>query len=147
MWYGLDDEGNPVARGDAPRDGDFADRFDATLGLRCWRVARTDKILGTDAYVSTVFLGLDHSFGDEGPPILWETMAFNIPGTDDEFSDRYDNRAAAVAGHAAAVAEVTRRIREWQDEQAVLAAHRAAREQRLDVQPLRSGQRQIDLED
>lgn len=25
--------------------------------------------------VSTVFLGLDHSFGD-GPPIFWETMVF-----------------------------------------------------------------------
>lgn len=28
-----------------------------------------------DLMVSTVFLGLDHNFGD-GPPILWETMVF-----------------------------------------------------------------------
>lgn len=28
-----------------------------------------------DTKVSTIFLGLDHSFGD-GPPILWETMVF-----------------------------------------------------------------------
>lgn len=27
--------------------------------------------------ISTVFLGLDHNFGDEGPPILWETMTFS----------------------------------------------------------------------
>lgn len=29
-----------------------------------------------DLWVSTVFLGLDHSFGG-GPPILFETMIFN----------------------------------------------------------------------
>lgn len=28
-----------------------------------------------DIFVSTVFLGIDHNF-EEGPPILWETMAF-----------------------------------------------------------------------
>lgn len=27
-------------------------------------------------YVSTVFLGLDHSWVIDGPPILWETMVF-----------------------------------------------------------------------
>lgn len=26
--------------------------------------------------VSTVFLGVDHRFDGEGPPILWETMVF-----------------------------------------------------------------------
>ena len=36
-------------------------------------VARTE----IDAsLVSTVFLGLDHRFGDEGPPLLFETMIF-----------------------------------------------------------------------
>lgn len=29
--------------------------------------------------VSTVFLGLDHNFIREGPPILWETMVFGGP--------------------------------------------------------------------
>lgn len=28
------------------------------------------------SFVSTIFLGLDHNFGD-GPPILWETMMFH----------------------------------------------------------------------
>ncbi len=27
-------------------------------------------------WISTIFLGLDHSFG-EGPPVLWETMVFD----------------------------------------------------------------------
>jgi predicted DNA-binding transcriptional regulator AlpA len=29
-----------------------------------------------DVHVSTVFLALDHNFGLEGPPVLWETMIF-----------------------------------------------------------------------
>ena len=36
-------------------------------------VASTD-ICGLRA--STVFIGLDHNFLDDGPPILWETMVF-----------------------------------------------------------------------
>lgn len=40
------------------------------------RVARTEK----DGWlVSTVFLGMDHGFGD-GPPLLFETMAFDEKG-------------------------------------------------------------------
>ena len=26
--------------------------------------------------ISTIFLGIDHSFTEEGPPVLWETMTF-----------------------------------------------------------------------
>ena len=37
------------------------------------RVARTQV---GDCMVSTVFLGLDHNFSEEGPPVLWETMVF-----------------------------------------------------------------------
>lgn len=32
--------------------------------------------------VSTVFLGLDHRFGDEGPPLIFETMIFGGPHSD-----------------------------------------------------------------
>lgn len=59
--------------------------------------------------VSTVFLGLDHSFSCLGPemeriPILFETMVFGGPL--DEYQERYATRAEAEAGHAAAVAAV-----------------------------------------
>ena len=37
------------------------------------RIVKQENIGGIR--VSTVFLGLDHSFG-KGPPILWETMCF-----------------------------------------------------------------------
>lgn len=36
-----------------------------------------DTMIG-DSRVSTVFLGLDHSFGN-GSPVLWETMIFGGP--------------------------------------------------------------------
>lgn len=53
--------------------------------------------------VSTVFLGLDHRFGDEGPPLLFETMVF--PGEEwrEEFCERYCTWDEAVAGHDRAV--------------------------------------------
>lgn len=54
--------------------------------------------------ISTVFLGLDHSFSETGPPILYETMVFGGPL--DEFQWRYSSREAALAGHARAVAKV-----------------------------------------
>jgi len=47
--------------------------------------------------VSTVFLGLDHSF-DEGPPQLFETMVFGGPLADE--MDRYATWAEAKSGHA-----------------------------------------------
>lgn len=54
-----------------------------------------------DVKVSTVFLGLDHSFGDDGPPILFETMIFG--GEHDEYQDRYATWDEAVDGHKKAV--------------------------------------------
>lgn len=48
-----------------------------------------------DYTVSTVFLGLDHQFGD-GPPLLFETMVF---GGDSEECERYTTYEEAVAGH------------------------------------------------
>ncbi len=51
--------------------------------------------------VSTVFLGLDHSFGMGGPPILWETMIFGGPHDDEQW--RYTSHADALAGHATAL--------------------------------------------
>ena len=51
--------------------------------------------------VSTVFLGLDHSFGT-GPPILFETMIF-CNNTDDDLHNwqhRYNTKAQAILGHA-----------------------------------------------
>lgn len=56
-----------------------------------------------DAEVSTVWLGLDHSYGD-GPPLIFETLVFG--GTLDQEMDRYSSEAEALAGHAKMVQRV-----------------------------------------
>ena len=66
------------------------------------RHCRVDKTeLGDDAWVSTVFLGMDHSFGREGGPVLFETMVFGGPLDGEQ--DRYRTIDEARAGHAAMV--------------------------------------------
>lgn len=59
------------------------------------RVAFTK--LPNDIEISTVWLGLDHQYGD-GPPIIFETMAFGL-GREEEDIDRYSTEAEAIAGH------------------------------------------------
>ena len=56
-----------------------------------------------DVIISTVFLGLDHSYG-EGPPLLFETMIFGGEHNEDQWL--YSTWDEAVAGHEAAVALV-----------------------------------------
>lgn len=51
--------------------------------------------------VSTVFLGIDHSFGT-GAPVLYETIVFGHPNYD-QLMIRYTTRTKAEAGHAAVV--------------------------------------------
>ena len=53
-----------------------------------------------DVKVSTVFLGLDHSFGG-GAPLLFETMIFG--GKEDGYQDRYSTWDEAIEGHKKAV--------------------------------------------
>ena len=50
--------------------------------------------------VSTVFLGLDHQWG-EGPPLLFETLVFH--DGDGQECTRYATWHAAEQGHAAMV--------------------------------------------
>ena len=60
-----------------------------------------------DVRVSTVFLGLDHNFGDLfGRPILFETMVF--VGHDSVACDRWRTWDEAEAGHARWVAQTFR---------------------------------------
>lgn len=47
--------------------------------------------------VSTVFLGLDHSFSGRSKPILFETMVFG--GLLDQSQDRYSTLEEAQKGH------------------------------------------------
>lgn len=53
--------------------------------------------------ISTVFLGIDHQFGD-GPPILFETMIFG--GEHDQYQDRCSTWKQAEDMHEKACAMV-----------------------------------------
>lgn len=55
-----------------------------------------DKTTIGESKVSTVFLGLDHSFGS-GPPLVFETMVFGGKLADE--MDRYSTWDEAVTGH------------------------------------------------
>jgi hypothetical protein len=56
--------------------------------------------------VSTIFIGLDYGWDEAGPPVLWETMAFDGPFP--QKMNRYTSRELALAGHEAMVEEVKR---------------------------------------
>ena len=55
--------------------------------------------------VSTVFLGTDHGYLGNGPPVLFETMVFG--GKHDQAQERYSTWDEAVAGHERMVAMVS----------------------------------------
>jgi hypothetical protein len=76
----------------------------------CWYETAERHVAETqiaDSMVSTVFLGLDHSFGT-GPPLLFETMVFG--GAMDQETDRYTTWEQAEAGHAAMCGRVKAQI-------------------------------------
>lgn len=68
-------------------------------------VAQTDLSDGT--LVSTVWLGIDHRFSGNGPPLIFETMVFPHPKRDMREADceRYPTEEEARAGHERMVAK------------------------------------------
>lgn len=76
-------------------------------------VGRTN--LGALGIVSTVFLGLDHNYGD-GPPLLWETMVFGGPWDPDSGGTelrRHTSWARAVACHRRTIRRLQRIAALW----------------------------------
>lgn len=63
------------------------------------RIIAYDK--GDGIRVSTVFLGLNHEWNPEKPPLIFETMIFG--GEFDQNQWRYSTYDEAVAGHAEAL--------------------------------------------
>lgn len=94
-WY-FDRDGNPISR------TEWAWLF-AQPEYQIVRHWHRDEWL-----VSTVWLGLDHGFGFEETPIIYETMVFRVPGFED-YERRYATEGDAVAGHDSIVSEVKRR--------------------------------------
>ncbi len=81
------------------------------------RVAHTKM---QDAEVSTVYLGLDHSY-DDGPPLIFETMIFGGPREEQMW--RYTTEAQAKAGHEHAV-QLVRSDENSRGSDAAVAAHK-----------------------
>ena len=75
----------------------------AVHDVRTWGawLETADRLVAQDQFgdvvVSTVFLGLDHRVGADGPPVLWETLIFGGPLDGEQ--RRYTSRADAEAGH------------------------------------------------
>jgi hypothetical protein len=95
-FYILNADGDPVPVSSVL---DWANWFESTKGTEI-RVVAVDAV-APGVSVSTVFLGLDHSWSDTGPPSLFESLVFGGP-LDGEMN-RYPTRDAAIAGHAALV--------------------------------------------
>ena len=80
-------------------DGKTAVKCNDILKWAAWfekadrRVAKTEK---DDIRISTVFLGMNHSFS-KGPPLLFETMIFG--GEHDRDLWRYSTWEEAEKGH------------------------------------------------
>lgn len=93
-WYILDKENKPVLSTSEGWYKWISDNNGFPIRIDYTQVS--DKV-----YVSTIFLGLNHNFG-EGPPILFETMIF---GFDDgiEYQWRYSSFDDAMVGHDMAV--------------------------------------------
>jgi hypothetical protein len=87
MSHYFDWQGNPISREEWARL--FEDE----------RHIAEDEI--DDVRVSTVWIGLDHRFLDDGPPLIFETMIFG--GSLDEYCWRYATEREAREGHARAV--------------------------------------------
>lgn len=96
--YILNDAGEPVAVDDLYDWGRWLSETDRHVAKAVLRGGVT---------VSTVFLGLDHSFCEDGPPV-WETMIFGGPHDGTQW--RYVSREDAVTGHDAALAMALKTI-------------------------------------
>lgn len=93
-YFTLDEKGVPVPCPDVKTWGKWMQ--EAGEGRVTLRVA--ESFVGR-ARVSTVFLGINHNFGEAHSfPILWESMAFYPDGKDDQ-RRCYGTRADALAMH------------------------------------------------
>lgn len=108
-WYWLRED-HSVERGP-----DYTDKaafavystwlYGETDGIPNHRIALTETATGLE--VSTVFLGIDHSFATpSGSPIVFETMVFNLKesGRESIAQERYCTWNDAMKGHKELVA-------------------------------------------
>jgi hypothetical protein len=101
---------------------DYYDRDGTSLTLEQWvkayegltKKAVASTLLPDGTWISTVWLGINHQYG-EGPPLIFETMVFPGQGQlaqclDWRHYDRYATEAEALAGHEAMVRKVRAKL-------------------------------------
>jgi prephenate dehydrogenase len=90
-WYIYDENHVPVK----------SDAIEACtwLGQENRKIVKQETINGH--FVSTVFLGLDHSWLGQAP-LLWETMIFSNSDLD-QYQERYSSYEDALKGHEEAL--------------------------------------------
>jgi hypothetical protein len=103
-YYALNDDNSVSPISSMEWAKRFEDRERRRVGL--------DELNG--ARVSTVFLGLNHQFLDDGPPLIFETMVFP-EGWDERLCWRYSTWEQAEAGHKEAVRLVQKYLDEGKD--------------------------------
>lgn len=101
----------------------YYDRQGKPITMETWGAKHSDRDYKVVAQhyvrgwmVSTVWLGIDHSFGS-GIPVIFETMVFP-PGDEsgehgvmsEEYQERYPTETAAQAGHDRALAWTVEKI-------------------------------------
>lgn len=103
-WYILDDNNIPMQMED-----DLAACTWLFNNQHRKRVAATT--LADGVWVSTVFLGIDHSWGT-GPPVLFETMVFSNETFNgiDTYTNRYCTYTDAMVGHRRVVDKLRKRL-------------------------------------
>ena len=105
IYYILDKDGDPVLEPDLQRW--------AAWMAKHVRILRQETVGGY--LVSTVFLGVDHNYSSNGPPVLWETLVGHYidmrwsdgtlrKGLQDEEMYRHTSREEAMACHLDCVA-------------------------------------------
>lgn len=99
--YILDEERNPVPAKDTIEWAQWFQKHERHVAL-----AEISNVR-----VSTVFLGIDHGWFQEGPPVLFETMIFGGQYNGDQW--RYSTWAEAVKGHETAVELVRKSAPIW----------------------------------
>jgi hypothetical protein len=104
LFYILNDKGEIVPTSDPI---EFAKSFECaeTQSMK-------DEVYGV--LVSTVFLGINHQYDPNGPPLVWETMVFGLKGQEDR-PIRYSSKAEAEEGHKRMV-ELVKKCKEHEHE-------------------------------
>lgn len=104
LYYILDDDKNIVGTNSVVVWAKFCEEPEKRVVAQHTATFTDDKGKEWDIYISTVFLGIDHNFGEKGAPLLFETMAFPIeehaPAYGKElFMERYTTFDEAFEAH------------------------------------------------